>query len=318
MDKLIQLARFAASTDIGAELVDAKLGELKAQITEYTKTYPQFKQQIDAAVKLAEQQARDALAVKAAGNEKIPTGNPSLDELKSSLTVLTAINPELKVAIESLIDGVEHKAGDTENEIVKARQSVEKWFDSGMERVSGWYRRETQKSALIIGIVLALVFNMDSINLVTQLWQQPALRQALSEQAAVYVNEHTDGVTDFTPTSDDLKKFEAQFSAINVPMGWIGADYPVNAWNQLVDANGVMVKTCTLNPIQPTDEYGIVAGGLCYPIINAPHFTDPVGIFLKIIGLVVSGMAAGQGAPFWFDVLRNLINFRPSGTSDKK
>ena len=312
LDHLMSLARYAASTDIGKTLVDEKLTQLKLEINEFTKKYPQYKSEIDMTVALAEQKSKEALQLKNSATEA-KTGNQSLDELKEGLVMLTAINPDLKQAIGGLIDGIEHKASDAENEIALARKSVEQWFDSSMDRISGWYKRETQKSALIIGLVLALVFNVDSIQLTTQLWEQPILRQALSEQAATFMNKQSAGIENYTPTADDLKKFEVEFSSINVPMGWFGAPYQVNANYQMLNEKNEVVKTCTWNPKTATDDYGFVANGMCYPIINAPLYNDWTGIILKLLGLLLTGMAAGQGAPFWFDILKNFINLRSSG-----
>jgi hypothetical protein len=314
MDHLINMARYAASTDIGEALVKTKLAELKLEINEFTKKYPQFKGEIDLAVTLAEQKALEALKLKeSATGQQMNSDNPSLAELRYGLVMLTATNPDLKQAISGLIEGVEHTVRENENEIMLARQSVEKWFDSSMDRVSGWYKRETQKSALIIGLVLALVMNIDTIQLASQLWEQPALRQALSEQAAIYVNEQNGGVQNYTPSADDLKKFQLEFSSINMPMGWLGTAYPVNAQNQMIDSTGGVIKTCSWNPTTITNDYGFVANGMCYPIINAPLYNDLTGIILKLFGLFLTGMVAGQGAPFWFDILKNIINLRSSG-----
>ncbi len=40
---------------------------------------------------------------------------------------------------------------------------------------------------------------------------------------------------------------------------------------------------------------------------------DANGWFLKIGGLIVSGIAAAQGAPFWFDMMRKLLSIRSGG-----
>ena len=48
---------------------------------------------------------------------------------------------------------------------------------------------------------------------------------------------------------------------------------------------------------------------------NVP--TTGNGWFLKVGGILVSGIAAAQGAPFWFDIMRKILNFR-SGSETKK
>ena len=40
---------------------------------------------------------------------------------------------------------------------------VETWFDSEMDRVSGWYKRNAQIWLFVIGVILAAAFNVDSI-----------------------------------------------------------------------------------------------------------------------------------------------------------
>jgi hypothetical protein len=49
---------------------------------------------------------------------------------------------------------------------------------------------------------------------------------------------------------------------------------------------------------------------------NVP--ADANGWFLKIGGIIVSGAAAAQGAPFWFEILRKILNFRSGGGSKKE
>jgi hypothetical protein len=46
---------------------------------------------------------------------------------------------------------------------------------------------------------------------------------------------------------------------------------------------------------------------------NIPAANDPNGWFVKIGGILISGIAAAQGAPFWFDMMKKLINVRSSG-----
>ncbi len=53
-----------------------------------------------------------------------------------------------------LIDRAERRveAGSGEEELLA---EIEAWFDSGMDQVSGWYRRHTQKALLLLGLGLA-------------------------------------------------------------------------------------------------------------------------------------------------------------------
>lgn len=49
---------------------------------------------------------------------------------------------------------------------------------------------------------------------------------------------------------------------------------------------------------------------------NVPK--DCCGIFLKIVGILLTGAAVSLGAPFWFDLLNKLVNLRASGAKPDK
>jgi len=81
----------------------------------------------------------------------------------------------VQAALLPLIDG----AGD----IAKLQASIERHFDDAMDRASGWYKRRTQVVIFVISCVVTVAANVDSIHLVTALWQDPAQRQELVAQA---------------------------------------------------------------------------------------------------------------------------------------
>ncbi len=66
-------------------------------------------------------------------------------------------------------------AGDVE--IMRAELSA--WFDNGMERVAGGYKRRSQLVCFIIALVIAALFNVDSFRLFDTLWIHPALAAQL-------------------------------------------------------------------------------------------------------------------------------------------
>ena len=56
-----------------------------------------------------------------------------------------------------------------------SRTGVAGWFDNAMERVSGDYKRRQLLISLLLSLLLAILFNIDSIHLFRTLWQHPAL-----------------------------------------------------------------------------------------------------------------------------------------------
>jgi len=49
-------------------------------------------------------------------------------------------------------------------------RQVAGWFDEGMNRVSGWYRRQTQLIIFVIGAIVAGSLNASTVHVVQDLW----------------------------------------------------------------------------------------------------------------------------------------------------
>jgi len=56
---------------------------------------------------------------------------------------------------------------------------VAAWFEAAMERLSGVYKRRQLLVSFLLSLLLAILFNIDSIHLFRTLWQQPALAAQL-------------------------------------------------------------------------------------------------------------------------------------------
>jgi hypothetical protein len=55
------------------------------------------------------------------------------------------------------------------------------WFDNAMARMSGAYKRQQLLISLLLSMLLAILFNIDSIHLFRTLWQEPALAAHLQD-----------------------------------------------------------------------------------------------------------------------------------------
>ena len=68
-------------------------------------------------------------------------------------------------------------------DLARMQAGIAGWFDSAMERVSGAYKRKSLMVSLALSLLLAILFNIDSIHLFRTLWQQPALAAQLTLEA---------------------------------------------------------------------------------------------------------------------------------------
>jgi len=80
------------------------------------------------------------------------------------------------------------------------------WFDNAMARMSGTYKRRQLLISLLLALLLAILFNIDSIHLFRTLWQQPALAAHLHDAPGVA-----------TPSTLDPAVFDALMA---LPIGW--------------------------------------------------------------------------------------------------
>lgn len=87
----------------------------------------------------------------------------------------------------------------------------------GMDRVSGWYRRQAKVLIFVIAAALTIATNASSIHIAEELWRNDALRTQIAAQAEAAAQEdHPSPLL-----ADDYKTFEP------LPIGWddIGDDW---------------------------------------------------------------------------------------------
>lgn len=67
-----------------------------------------------------------------------------------------------------------------DNDTARFRGELATWFDSAMERLSGWYKRRTQIIAFATAIMVAAMLNADAIHVTTTLWARSGLTDTLT------------------------------------------------------------------------------------------------------------------------------------------
>jgi hypothetical protein len=95
------------------------------------------------------------------------------------------------------------------------RVRLERWYDDGMERVSGWYKRHVQLWLAVIGLALAIVVNADTLQLVNSLWADKTVRAAVVAEAGS-ITQSGKTPTTLSDTAGEVQKIKA----LNVPLGW--------------------------------------------------------------------------------------------------
>jgi hypothetical protein len=113
-----------------------------------------------------------------------PDGDGSLASLRQSVARID--NQRVKAALVAMLND----AGD---DLARFRNNVESWFNSAMERASGWYKRRAQIVIFVLGFAAAILLNVNSITIAKDLWSNKAKRDVLVSAAQGYLGKQSPG-----------------------------------------------------------------------------------------------------------------------------
>jgi hypothetical protein len=164
----------------------------------------------------------------------------------------------------------------TSGEVAEFRLKVEEWYNEIMDRASGAYVRKTRSWLIAIGLFLAVLFNIDPLEIYHNLSVNAALRDYVADMATDYVQTQP-APADTLATAD----FDAARQKINI----------------LVNENIGAISS----PL-----------GLGWTEVKKEDMTTKWWMY-KIIGWLVTSLALSLGASFWFNLLRQLVNLRSNG-----
>jgi hypothetical protein len=109
----------------------------------------------------------------------------------------------------ALLNAIDMAHGD----LGRAQANVEAWFDSSMDRVSGWYKRRTQTIIFVIAAILTVVVNADTLTVAESLVQDDALRKAVVAEAEAISRDRERSAADVQARYHDL-------TSMGFPIGW--------------------------------------------------------------------------------------------------
>ncbi|MFO1389096.1 hypothetical protein [Cellvibrio sp.] len=94
-----------------------------------------------------------------------------IDKLESAIDLLK--DEQLRALLKNLYRKAEGNLHNFQHELAT-------WFDTGMGRVSGAYKKQSQMWCFIIALIVAVGFNIDCVHLFKTLWLHPASIAQLS------------------------------------------------------------------------------------------------------------------------------------------
>ena len=212
-------------------------------------------------------------------------GAKPVSEILASIDKMPA-----SAARQALLTIVNQAGTDIEN----ARKALEDWYDSGMDRAAGWYKRKSQIILLALGLLLAVVTNTDSMLVAKTLWNTPALRDSTAKAAQQFLEENTD-----KPQPNDLRDTQNRQSSDDGDKAHKAAER-VRLFHKEIQSLGLPVGW----PPKDSSDDPRRLGTLNWQLLNSLSFWS------RVFGWFLTGIALSLGAPFWFDTLNKFMIVR--------
>ncbi len=165
--------------------------------------------------------------------------------------------------------------GEGPDDAAALENAVRIWYDTVMDRISGWYKRRSQFVLFLVGLFYAIVMNIDALQLSQRLWTDAALTAQLVQKAEEAKPPVPPAVlTDGSAGAAQARQAKAQAQELQtLPIGW-----PSARFDGMTDAG---------------------------PFTKALVFA--------LLGWIATAFAASLGSPFWFEGVGWLLALRGTG-----
>lgn len=270
----------------------------------------------------------------------------SIGDIKEFMKELKKHNAYLgkKISAETL-EHFQNLFKDAQYDLVKFRIGLETWYSETMERATGWYKRQTQIILLVLGFVVAVMANVDSILIYKVLAKDKSIRDQFVQMATANYGQYApfiDTLKDQRNAGDTLKQHTTANSetrrTINdtllkdtykilqedkntagsiMGLGWCTTDSCIAYQNKL---NSLKLQEQQLEKLKKK-----YASDSLYKAdsvkLNQSIALAKAGYIMhknpwngwSVVGWLITALAISLGAPFWFDILNKIMKLRGTG-----
>jgi hypothetical protein len=200
------------------------------------------------------------------------TLNMELLTIKDLRTYLHTLDED-KLSIASILAPIVRRTDD----LNRVRADIARWYETQTDRVTGWYKAFARKHLFVLGLLIAVAFNIDIIAITKRVAAEPGLRSMLAGYATA---PELRNLSDAEPSTSLDPGEQALDRAKKAKKLWDQAALPFG-WNT-----------------QPLDTFKSAS----WPEQS-----------LMLAGWFLTGLGVSLGAPFWFDLLNRVASLRAAG-----
>jgi hypothetical protein len=117
-----------------------------------------------------------------------------------------------------------------------ARSGVETWFDEVMMNISSVYGQHARQIVMVVSLALTLFLNVDTVKIVTNLWEAPTKRAIAAAQADEILAAQPESV-DIT----DIPELVGVLESIEIPLFWTPEDVPATPKDAAIKLSGLII-----------------------------------------------------------------------------
>lgn len=225
-------------------------------------------------------------------------------DLVEALKTSTLLPEDLRRILLQHAQNLTTQIADEKAVIQSIMSKMESWYEKAQERVTGWYKRRSQRIVLFIAIGVTVFLNVDTISISRYLYQNPAARTALADAAAKAAKDSA-----YVKMLNNKPDSVAVKDTAGKVIGYKPAEV----------SDSVAIARLNGN-IQTVDSLYKQLHALQLPIGWTKDAKEKMSFLRngetglsKITGWILTIMAISMGAPFWFDMLNKLVNIRGAG-----
>lgn len=198
---------------------------------------------------------------------------------------VTNLPNELQVLLTSA-----SKAADAAKERIVL---VNAWVDKQYSNMSALFKTNQYWWSFFIGLLVAILLNIDTLQMAQVFWKDPTLRATVVETARdIPIQESPGGDTD-DETVETAR--DQSLSAINT---LLDSNLPIGWWTEAPAVYTGDSEEVSLSVFEQGKD----------PRVVGDVFSSLEMLVLKAIGLLLTAWAVSRGSDFWFNLLRKLTN----------
>jgi hypothetical protein len=228
---------------------------------------------------------------------------------------------DLKLVLLNMVEkSISLSGNDPSKRLEILDAQIQQWYSDQMDRTSGWFKDMMGSRIRWSSLVVALLLNVNSIEVFKSLYSSPQLRAEIVPVAEQLADNYKKQLTD-TSLSEYQKELRAvsltEFKQAKDDSAFRKLD-TLLAKIQKLDSIRHIRDSARLVAFKNTNDVLNDLSGLGIPIgwrCSIPPFKrgESYQLFWWIIGITITTFAISFGAPFWFDLLLKLVNIRKAG-----